>query len=72
MTDEMILNVLNDQAFDEKEVAKFLSISTGQLKKQRREGTGPPFLKINYSVRYLRSDLEKYIKQCRREQTNGR
>jgi len=49
------------QLLTQKETAKLLSISTKTLEAWRREGKGPPSIKVGGAIRYRRSDLERYI-----------
>ena len=48
---------------NEKQVAKELGVSTLTLKKWRWEGKGPEWVKIERTVRYKRSDVDKWIKR---------
>jgi hypothetical protein len=44
-----------------REAARYLKVSLSWLAKARLYGTGPVYRKVGRSVRYLRSDLERYL-----------
>jgi predicted DNA-binding transcriptional regulator AlpA len=50
----------------EREAACYLSRSRSSLRRDRNNGSGPGFIQIGRSIRYLRSDLDVYISACRR------
>jgi predicted DNA-binding transcriptional regulator AlpA len=50
---------MNDQ-----QVAEYLNMSAASLRKWRRLGGGPKFLKIGSSVRYRREDVETWLSSC--------
>jgi predicted DNA-binding transcriptional regulator AlpA len=52
--------------FIEKQAADYLTRSVSSLRRDRKRGTGPTFLKIGRSVRYRRSELDEYISSCTR------
>jgi predicted DNA-binding transcriptional regulator AlpA len=47
--------------FTEKEAAHYLTRSVSSLRRGRRSGTGPKFVRIGRSVRYQKSQLDAYI-----------
>lgn len=49
------------QVLDEREVSSEYSLSVPWLRKRRRLGGGPPFLKIGEMVRYWRKNVETYL-----------
>jgi excisionase family DNA binding protein len=51
--------MMNDQ-----QVAEYLNMSAASLRKWRRLGGGPKFLKIGRSVRYRREDVETWLSSC--------
>ena len=55
--------------FTEREAACYLSRSRSSLRRDRKDGSGPGFIRIGRSIRYLRSDLDLYISACRRAGT---
>jgi hypothetical protein len=50
--------------FTEKEAASYLTRSVSSLRRERRNGTGPGFIRIGRSIRYLKSQLDLYILSC--------
>jgi hypothetical protein len=50
--------------FTEKEAASYLTRSVSSLRRDRKNGTGPGFIRIGRSIRYLRSQLDSYISSC--------
>ena len=50
---------MNDQ-----QVAEYLNMSAASLRKWRRLGGGPKFLKIGRAVRYRREDVETWLRSC--------
>ena len=51
-------------ALNDQQVAEYLSMSAASLRKWRRLGGGPKFLKIGRSVRYRREDVETWLGSC--------
>jgi predicted DNA-binding transcriptional regulator AlpA len=49
------------RAMSETELARRISVSTAVLRKWRREGNGPRFLKLGRLVRYLVSDVDAWL-----------
>jgi excisionase family DNA binding protein len=47
--------------YTEKELAKYLCISTKTLEKMRRDGSGPRYCKIGRCVRYSYEHVESYL-----------
>ena len=45
----------------EADAAEYLGFKPSALKKWRREGRGPRYLNIGYSVRYLPTDLDAWL-----------
>jgi predicted DNA-binding transcriptional regulator AlpA len=45
----------------EKQTAVYVSRSLSSLRRDRKNGTGPGFVRLGRSVRYLRSELDRYI-----------
>lgn len=46
---------------DEKELALFLKMSLGSVRRWRREGMGPRYRKFGKSVRYTSSDVTEWV-----------
>lgn len=49
------------RAINEGELARQANISTAVLRKWRREGKGPRFIKLGRLVRYLITDVEVWL-----------
>jgi excisionase family DNA binding protein len=64
----MIPQMLIDTAalLNEKEAARFLSMSYRTLQSWRSAGEGPSYLKLGRSIRYRRSDLLTWIEKNQR------
>lgn len=52
---------MSDILLTETQVAELLQIKPATLKRWRWSGIGPTFCKIGGSVRYKRSELERFI-----------
>jgi predicted DNA-binding transcriptional regulator AlpA len=52
------------EVLTEKEVHDYWALSVAWLRKKRRLGDGPIYLKIGKMVRYRRSDIEAYLNTC--------
>ena len=52
------------EMMNEHEVAAFLKMSVGSVRRWRLFRTGPKFVKIGSAVRYRREDLEVWLKSC--------
>jgi predicted DNA-binding transcriptional regulator AlpA len=50
-----------DDLLTEREVLSCWSLSIPWLRRTRREGRGPRFLKLGKMVRYRRRDIEEYL-----------
>ncbi len=48
---------------NEKQVAQLLCCTTSALRRWRREGRGPRFVKIGRLVRYRQEDVEDFVNQ---------
>ena len=48
----------------EKEAAQYLTRSVSSLRRGRKNGAGPKFVRIGRSIRYPKSELDKYIFSC--------
>jgi hypothetical protein len=47
--------------FTEEEAALYLTRSVSSLRRGRKNGCGPKFIRLGRSIRYLRADLDSYI-----------
>jgi excisionase family DNA binding protein len=54
-----------DEYLTEADVAELLKVSAGTLRRWRREGTGPPWLRLGRGVRYLRRDVDRWAEDQR-------
>lgn len=50
------------------EAARQMGISTASLRRWRREGRGPKYIRMERCVGYLASDLEAYLKSQQKSQ----
>ena len=60
----------DDDLLTTEEAAKILRCEKKTLINWRREGKGPPFVKLGRKVFYRRGDLREYILKCRRQSTS--
>jgi excisionase family DNA binding protein len=58
-----------DEYLTEAEVAELLKVSVGTLRRWRREGTGPPSLRLGRGVRYLRSEVNRWAQRQREHES---
>ena len=54
-----------DEYLTEAEVAELLKVSGGTLRRWRREGIGPPWLRLGRGVRYLRREVDRWAESQR-------
>jgi hypothetical protein len=54
---------MHDQLHTTKEASEFLRMSEAWLRRCRRYGGGPPFVKFARAVRYKESDLIAWVDQ---------
>lgn len=59
-----------DPLMDTRQAARLLRLAPSTLAKARLSGTGPCFVKLGASVRYRRSDVERYIAEHTRSSTS--
>jgi predicted site-specific integrase-resolvase len=57
-------------ALREQEAANYIGVAPKTLANWRVSGFGPAFVKLGGAVRYLRGDLDSFIKQNRRRSTS--
>jgi len=55
-----------DELLTARGLAAELKVGMRTLKRWRRTGTGPPFVRLGRTVRYRRSDVDAWLKQQRR------
>ena len=51
-------------AFTETQAAEHLGLSIATLRAWRHRGKGPRFVRFGRAVRYLRADIEAFIRAC--------
>ena len=54
-------------ALDERDAGRYIGYKPDTLRKWRREGTGPAYIRCNRSVRYLLADLDAWLAKHRVE-----
>lgn len=52
-----------DQVLTREECAEYARFSVGALKNLAYRGEGPPMVKLGRSVRYRRSDVDKWLQR---------
>jgi predicted DNA-binding transcriptional regulator AlpA len=52
------------------QLARYLQISEDWLNAQRCKGTGPPYTKLGRNVRYLKSEVDAWLKVQSRRSTS--
>ncbi len=57
------------QLLNEREAAEYLNMSCSFLKAARCRGNGPIFRKLSRSIRYLISDLDRWVEASGRQNT---
>jgi len=55
------------ELLSEREIEAIYGLRVAWLRRRRREGGGPPFLKILKMVRYTRADLDTFLNAHRLE-----
>ncbi len=58
------LEIEEERCLSEKPTAALLGVSVALLRKWRRVGGGPPYLRIGKLVRYRLSDLRNFMDSC--------
>ena len=56
--------------FTTKQAADYLGLSKQRLEIWRHDGNGPPYVKLARSVRYMREDIDAWLKLHRRSNTS--
>jgi len=59
-----------EHLLNQKEVARFLGVSTRTLERHRVAGTGPRYALLGKLVRYRQSDLADYVERHLRSSTS--
>ena len=60
----------DEALWDDLQLAEFLKLSPGTLRKARMVGSGPPFLKFGHSVRYVPSSVRDWCAQRAQRSTS--
>jgi predicted site-specific integrase-resolvase len=60
------LNTSIDPLLTEKEVAKLLHVSVATIRRRRRAGLPPAWIKLNASVRYRLETVQRFIAERER------
>jgi hypothetical protein len=60
----------DEALWDDLQLAEFLKLSPGTLRKARMVGSGPPFLKFGHSVRYVPSSVREWCAQRTQRSTS--
>lgn len=55
-----------DEVLDLSQVARAIGTAESTLRYWRHLGTGPTSFKIGRRIRYMRSDVEAFIDECRK------
>lgn len=53
------------------DVARMLDVSEATLRGWRRQGNGPPYIKVGRAVRYRLEDVERWTEERRRGDHQG-
>lgn len=54
----------DDPLLDTRTAAAFLGTSVPTMERWRRFRTGPDWVKMNYTVRYRKTALDRYLDEC--------
>ena len=55
----------------EKQAAIYLSRSASSLRRDRRNGSGPKFVRLGHSIRYARTELDAYLSALMNPKAKG-
>ena len=47
--------------FTEKQAARYLTRSVSSLRRGRKDGSGPKFVRLGRSIRYAKTELDAYL-----------
>jgi hypothetical protein len=65
VTMQNLFSDVSSPLLTERQAAQYLLRSKSSLRRDRKRGYGPGFLRIGRSVRYLKAELDGYICACR-------
>jgi predicted DNA-binding transcriptional regulator AlpA len=55
----------------EKQTAAYLNRSASSLRRDRKNGTGPRFVRLGHSIRYARTELDAYLSALMNSKVTG-
>jgi predicted DNA-binding transcriptional regulator AlpA len=55
----------------ERQAARYLTRSVSSLRRDRKSGTGPGFVRFGRSIRYLKSQLDDFISAGKSDASEG-
>jgi predicted DNA-binding transcriptional regulator AlpA len=58
---------MNDKMLTDEEVSKFLAVSINTVRSWRRKKVGPPWHKVQRSVRYRESEIIEWVEKQRQD-----
>ena len=56
----------------QQQLAEELQVTVRTLERWRREGTGPPWVRVGRSPRYRRQDVDRWLEGTRQNGSQGR
>lgn len=56
---------LSSELMDTKELAELLGLNEMTLYNWRREGKGPPYIRVGRRIRYKRADVDEWLQKER-------
>lgn len=65
------MNEHRDRALTEHDVADRLCLSVATLRAWRTKSKGPRFVRLGRAIRYLESDIDRFVDECAVEAGNG-
>jgi predicted DNA-binding transcriptional regulator AlpA len=55
----------------EPQAARYLTRSASSMRRDRKHGTGPIFVRIGRSIRYPKTELDEFLAACRSTRDEG-
>jgi excisionase family DNA binding protein len=59
------ISSVEERLWTEQETAAYLNVAVGTLRRWRAEGSGPPALRVGRTIRYRRSDVDRWLERER-------
>jgi excisionase family DNA binding protein len=56
---------VEERLWTEQETAAYLNVAVGTLRRWQADGTGPPALRVGRTIRYRRSDVDRWLERER-------